>query len=341
MNPFTEWQEKVLVITILYRLLEKNEIFTADMSFTDIICQKMITTGLLTVSNYKYSVTDKGKDVMKQTIQALDVIRQFDVFGAVNVARVLTPDEYFSADEPFRMRLGTYDPRFDPNDPQATDMRLALLTWVGTVANEKGLIKSPFDPHEVVYIQKLSCGEFLIPDLWKQLSSGKIFSEIDKIVNSAYKWQDANPSDIENASNAMNTLYTAGMVETRKRDGANCSQCNTPLVLFEEAAKQSGKILNKCPTCNREFGPPPSLQDEGTLSCPKCGSVLYDTDRVCVGCGALIDYSMPSGIIETTTTTIVEPMFSYDYGYVSYGWCNPYDPFWDMALFGCFACCYW
>ena len=71
------------------------------------------------------------------------------------------------------------------------------------------------------------------------------------------------------------------------------------------------------------------------MSCPKCKSVILEGDPRCGGCGATIDFSLPSGTIATDTveTVTYEPVWGSSYGYVSYGWFDPYDPFLDVVAF--------
>jgi len=60
----------------------------------------------------------------------------------------------------------------------------------------------------------------------------------------------------------------------------------------------------------------------------------YEGDARCGGCGATIDFSLPSGTVATDTETVTQTVWSSDYGYVSYGWLDPWDPFRDVIVLG-------
>jgi hypothetical protein len=71
------------------------------------------------------------------------------------------------------------------------------------------------------------------------------------------------------------------------------------------------------------------------MSCPKCHLELYDGDARCGGCGATLDFSPPAGTVQTDVEeiTTTETVWSNNYGYVSYGWLDPWDPFVDAMAF--------
>lgn len=78
--------------------------------------------------------------------------------------------------------------------------------------------------------------------------------------------------------------------------------------------------------------------EPGTMSCPKCKAPIYEGEARCSGCGATIDFSLPAGTVQTETqeTVMTEPVWSSSYGYVSYGWLDPWDPYLDAMAFGAF-----
>jgi hypothetical protein len=70
------------------------------------------------------------------------------------------------------------------------------------------------------------------------------------------------------------------------------------------------------------------------MSCPKCSSAIAPGDPYCGGCGATIDFSLPTGSVQTETQeTTSEVVWSQNYGYVSYGWMDPWDPYRDVLAF--------
>ncbi len=315
-----------MALAIVYLKVEKHQNFPVVKStYSDIFqntLKKMCSEDLLSLKNGEYIVSDKGLGILKKSIEAVDIIRQFDVFSSV-IPRGLSSDEWLSSEDPAFVRWDIYDPRFnrDGNDESGKDMRLAVISWISEKLKDSSL--KEIDLHEIVFMQKLGCGEFNDGHFYQRIIDGSIFEEIEDIVKGAFKWQGIDPDgDEEVASRNMQTLYTVGMLESRKRDAPPCGDCGIPLYCYEKECRENGTKLLNCPGCGKLFG---NNSDIKKYTCPKCSYVIYEGDCVCGGCGALIDLGLPIGSIATDSYTETTPVYSYDYGYVSYGWVNPYD----------------
>ena len=330
------WQDDVLALSALYLMDQRGRKFPLyptteeDRKAADVF-QALDKVGSVAPVGNEWVITDHGRESLKRAVQAQDVLRQVEIFSSVDVTRNLTPEEA-DPTNPSQVRSEVWDPRFALGSPNAYDMRLAVVTWLAEVVSKK-----PFgfgDQAKIVFLQKLGSGQFSMTTFWADVYN--VFAEVEEIVRTAYKWTDIS-ADIEDAKVAMQALYTAGTLETQKREGGDCADCHIPLLMFDKAAKAAGSYLKACPCCNRQFGAPDDLGSPGTMSCPKCKSVIYEGDARCNGCGATIDFSLPAGAIQTdtTVTTVTEPVWGDSYGYVSYGWFNPYDPFLDVLAFDC------
>jgi hypothetical protein len=290
--------------------------------------------------NATYFITEKGQEVCKQLLGMYDQVLKFEVFGSVNVAQTLNEEDL---DEENNIHPELYDPRFqkpgsivEQEELGTEDIRIAMMDFLATEMDTE----NPLDPHRIVFLQMLSTGKFKSENIWFDLSLGEMFGEIEEIVSSAYQWRDC-ADDEENARQAMIAIYTAGMLEQRKRDGQECSDCGSPLAMFEMWAKEDGKTLDDCPNpeCDCTFKPPPP-----DWECPACHAGVVNGQSVC-SCGAVLDFSLPPGTIQTEVTEeeIVEdePIWSCDYGYVPYGYYDPYDPFVDAVAFGTMCAILW
>ena len=159
-----------------------------------------------------------------------DQVFKFEIFSQVNITMALSENEI--DDEGFLLDQ-FYDPRFkhlssaDEMEEYGTeDMRLAMINFL---CEEMATEEEPLDldPHRVVFIQMLSTGRFKNKDIWFSLKLEDIFDEVNDIVVSAYQWRDTAETENE-AREIMKALYTAGMLEQRKRDGFECSGCGIP-----------------------------------------------------------------------------------------------------------------
>jgi predicted RNA-binding Zn-ribbon protein involved in translation (DUF1610 family) len=270
-----------------------------------------------------------------------DQLLKFEIFGAVNQALSLTEEQ--SPDG-----VSVYDNLLDPRfavTPQSEDLRLAMLEWFGDAAADP-LDGKKVDLYQVVFMQRLRAGKYNGPYFWSDLRTGRVFEEIQKIVDSAVKWQQLGSTEDE-ASVAMNAIYTAGMTEQIKRDGDRCS-CGAYLGMYVFYATKEGKTLDACPSCEGSFNAlPPAASGAVEEECPNCGSTIKPRQRKCHGCRAIIDRGMTAGAVSTTTTVTEETTYDYGYdyynpwgsSYMTYGYAPPpvlypgvyYDPFDPIA----------
>jgi predicted transcriptional regulator len=358
--PMEKWKEEMLWLTIIYRMLECEDqipILTAntDFLFIEKCLNDMYIKGLIDPvegSNHWY-VTRKGEQLRDKMVGIYDQALKFEVFSTVHLAMSLGED---ITDVEGNVLDHFYDPRFDlegaptqemQEDFGTEDMRIAMMTYLTESMVKTGHLKEPLDPHRIVFIQKLAEGKLKEENIWFDLRLGKFFNEVEEIVRTQYKWTDVS-DDLEEAENVMQTLYTAGLLEQRKRDGFDCSGCDIPLALFEMNA--DGK-LTECPNpeCKADFNPP--LPEGDKYSCPRCDASVYTSQHSCLGCGALLDFGLPSGTI-VTDTEVTEEIIIGDalsseedvviwgggyYGYQPYGYYDPWDPLVDVVALG--VCC--
>lgn len=354
-----EWQAEMIRLTVLYLLVECRQTLpliadrNTDVGFIENELAEMMALGLIDIKGEAWVVTDKGREVLGKVVAMFDNLMKFEIFGGVRLMRSLTEDERLE-DDSFQCRDHVYDPRFvgpKEEDPDATDMRLAMMTFLSEqMADEIG---GSIDPHRIVFLQKLASGRFKEKDFWFELRLGTFFKEVEVIVTSAYAWRDIVPGDEAQAVEVMRVLYTAGMLEQRKRDGSECSACHIPLAVFELGAQQNNQALTECPnpSCRADYNPP---APQGTAeACPACNADIYSSQRTCTGCGAIIDRRYRAGTVneETVETTVVETVYdpyynswSYGYGYYGYtpyGYYDPWNPFVDVLAFGVVCAILW
>lgn len=344
-----DWREEMLRLTVLYRMLECGDeipvnTMGTDYSFIERTLEALHADGCLEISSNQelWIPTARGREFRDKMVEMFDHALKFEIFGQVRLERHLSEEESEDGALVFHQ---LYDPRFqDPNPGEqgVEDMRLAMMSFLahemGQDAEWKANVSLPLDPRRIVFLQKLSDGE-LRGDIWFDLRLGTFFDKVDEIVDSAFKWTDLG----DGASDVMKDLYTAGMLEQRKRDGCECSGCGTPLAAFETDAKESGEELRECPNpdCRADFNPPGPDGDE--YECPNCQTGVGTLDHLCRGCGAVLDFSRPPGTIVEETVVEEEPVWSscYGYDYVPYGYYSPYDPFYDMVGFACLCAVLW
>lgn len=363
-----KWQVTMTQLTIIYRLLECSEkipLITENTSYEFIkeLLDGMHARDLLDIAddNQHWVATKKAEELRNGMVEMYDHTLKFEIFG--DVALAMTPDENIANDEGDVLDR-CYDPRFGPFEVLAAeletfeeergveDIRIAMIRYLSEYAHEKAPDKAdPIDPHMIVFIQMLAEGK-LKHDIWFDLRVGSFFGNVEKIVSSMYDWEDAGDSEDE-ASDAMDAIYTAGMLEQRKRDGYECSACQSPLAIFEFNAQREGNKLTECPNedCGASYEPPEP--EGGGYECPSCQTTVGNSQSVCGGCGASLDFSMPEGTISTTETvsetTVIEEeeVWGGYYGYDPYPYYDPYDPYLDAVVFaGCVgvvgaACFYW
>jgi predicted transcriptional regulator len=347
-----KWQQEMLWLTIIYRMLECDEkipllTVCTDYSFAEEALNEMHKADFLEPKGEHWEVTNKGKELRKQMIAIYDQALKFEIFGTVHLAMGLGDD---ITDDEGGLLDHVYDPRFDPQmatgreeEFGTEDLRIAMMTFLNDEMIKTGDLKERLSPYRIVFIQKLAEGKLKNQNIWFDLVLGKFYSEVEEIVQSHFKWTDVADTEDE-AEEIMKELYTVGMLEQRKRDGHECSGCHIPLAIFEMNAKDDDEELTTCPNpdCGADFNPS-QLQSGEEFSCPQCESTVWKSQRVCTGCGAVLDFGLPPGSIQQQETT--EEVDYHDgvviwggyYDYVPYGYYDPWDPYVNIAAFG--ICC--
>lgn len=330
------WRNTVTALAVLYEMLEKGTKFNTlfegeDDKFAEPIINMMFDRDYVALDGSDYVVTKHGRELRDRMVAMYNQALQFEVFGAVVIDAPLDPGMRREDNEAL-VCDDVDDPRFH-DGPQAIDMRLAVMAYIVEQLKDRGRLNGDFNPYVLVFIQKLGEGALAADDFWFRLRSGDMFTEIEAIVDSAYRWRSMDPSSEENAANAMFNLYQAGMAQARKLQGDVCSNCELPLGMYAYYAERDGRKLDACPRCKHRFAPPSAGVPSGDYDCPKCGNTtLCRTDTSCGGCGAVINWRLPEGSVETgmqaTDEVVYEPIVVWDgyYGYTPYYY-DPIDPF--------------
>ena len=344
-------EKELIFATIIYRLHECGDkipmlVQDTPWEFIEDVLEEMHEADYLTISDDSQEwrlAAPKGKKLLGKLIAMGDASLQFEVFKSFNFDMEI-PDEVRD-DDTGALNPEVWDSRFDPGcieeGNRTEDLRLAMLEW----ASEKlRRADKPveLDTTRIIYLQKLANGG-LADDargFWHLVTFRQMFDEIQEIKDTAYKWQDLG-EDEEDSFELAGILYTAGMINLRKEEGMSCPECETPLAMFEEDGP-----VDECPNpeCDAAFGDP---DDDDSLAdteyeCPKCKRGITIGQSNCYGCGAAIDFSLPSGTVGTVTETETTSSsyggydgYGYNpYGYGSYGWYDPYDPVVDAMCFG-------
>lgn len=322
------WREEMTTVSILYLLSIGKKIPTdtslvvdelsleeeRDVAFLKETMKGIYNDGLVEIEGAFWALNSKGREVLAKIVKMFDHVLQFEIFGGVRLKRNLTEDECQEDDKNMVLDY-IYDPRFlgpDEADEESEDLRVAMLSFL---VDQDG--SSSLDPRRVIFIQKLIDKELRSDSFFFDLLSGKFFEEVDEIAASAYQWRDIGATEEESIS-VMQTLYTVGMLEQRKRDGQECSECHIPLAVFELIAKEDGETLTACPN-------------------PDCGAD-YQPQTVTV----MEDVVEPAEY-EEVIEEIEEPVWvgGYDYyGYEPYGYYDPWNPIGDAA-FLCLCVALW
>jgi hypothetical protein len=324
----TNWKGDVLALAALYLMLDRNEDIPVRPRVQGMLqkqtLEAMEKEGLVREHGENWAVTESGRASLKRAVQAQDGLRQFEIYASVDLSASVADEDKLPDGS---LRPEAWDPRFAEGEG-SFDMRLAVLSWLAF-----SVTKKPFSPYTTVFLQKLGTGSFSVETFWADV--GTALAEVETIVATAYSWTDASPTrSLEESDVVMKAVYSAGQVEQRKRDGSSCSGCGIPLYAFEHEAAERGELLTKCPRCPHTFAVEAGAPG-AAMSCPKCHSPIAPGDPRCGGCGATVDFSLPAGSAQTDTTVTTETVWSQDYGVVSYGWYDPFDPFLDVIALEC------
>lgn len=377
-SPYFEgWKKEIVWLAALYELVEKGTKIPTlthgtNFSFADGELLRMAGLNLIEMVPDRHETfwkaTPKGREVIGKLVAAFDNALKFEIFGAVDITPEV-PDDFF--DEEGNIHAHIHDPRFpvdenyriDDTGETTYDLRLLMINFVGQALLNDGKVDALPPLHRIVSIQKLADGEWAQRDFWFNLAMGTFFNEVEEIVDTAYSEDDLNVEDPDELFQIVAEIYTAGMLEQQRRDGSMCSSCEIPLGVFVQWAHADGEELNECPNpdCGSSFETPKAL---ATHTCPSCDSDIFRGDTTCRGCGASINYALPSGTNVHDTEEIVEyvdvvvgydvsidyvPTYEYDpwdhgydyYDYRPYGYYNAYDPFVDAVAFGCLCAILW
>lgn len=298
----SETGKKIPLTTELLLDDEATQEEKVDLSFLEDVMKDLFSKELVEISGTEYVITEKGRERLLTLVEMWDHALQFEIFGGVLLTRELKDDE--CSDDPFFPLDHIYDPRFlgpDEVNEEAEDLRIAMISFIMEQAEEEEV--ENFDPRRLVFLQKLIDGEFRSKSFFFDLLLGKFFKEVNDIVESQYKWQDIAETE-EEATEVMKNLYEAGMLEQRKRDGNECSECGIPLGVFEFLKLRDGEELNQCPN-------PDCLAD-------------YRPQEITV---------METETIPEHVEVFEEPIWTEEYyDYEPYGYYDPYNPFDDMAF---------
>lgn len=306
---FSDWQKDMIRLSVIYRMVELGEKLSTipgenrDADFIAPILDEMCNDGYLDASpKGHWETTPKGSEVLNRAVKALNAMEPFEILSGYNLEMALNDDEIRGQEDDYQIVDKFYDPRFAaPEDElidEHVDLRIAMLTFLSEHQKEQAI---KVDPHRIVFIRQLANGEFDRDDFWFYLRSGDYFSEVEEIVESAYRWTDLAESE-EDSKWYMEQIYKAAMVENIKRSGDECDKCGTPLGMYEYGSRGRQTRLDECPECGNSFNPPESESGE-------------------------------EEVVETVTTTTEEVVeddaFGGGYGYGGYYYepCYYYDPY--------------
>lgn len=358
------WKQEMLWLTIAYRMLECGDSIPLDTTdtpyaFIEEDLAELHRREFIEIHDDQSSwrPTQKAETLRDRMVAMYDQVLKFEIFGDVNLAYELSSEQ---SEDGMHVFDHLYDPRFQAPDNDADaerlgteDMRLAMITYLGQCfSGSEAAVEAlgaqradiNIDPHRVVFIQRLADGRLRDENIWFDLKLGTPFQEIEEIVESAYRFTDVS-DDPDEISHVMQNIYTAGMLEGRKREGYECTACSIPLAVFEMNAKEEGGELSECPNpdCKAPFTPPEAPEGTAEYGCPNCDSTVYASESYCRGCGARLDFSRPPGtIVEETHEEVYETeVWDGYYGYSPYGYYDPYDPYYDIAAFAVVAAVLW
>jgi hypothetical protein len=350
-----DWKEEISDLIVIYRMLEHGDLIPVNTDRTDYSfidgesgsLQRLFGRDLIRVDGHFWQPTAKAVELRNKMVAVYDQLLKFEIFGCVALSYGELPEDI--SDDGSSVFDHCYDPRFCEPDSEINtqDLRLTLIGFLYENMREHvdWCGDSVLSKHRMVFFQMLADGQFNGNDIWFYLKLGTIFDSIKEIVDTAYPWT-ALSDDEESSSSLMREIYTMGMLEQRKRDGFECSECGIPLGVFEMNEKEEGRVLTKCPNpdCGASFIPP---EPEGDVyECPSCGSNIGTLDHQCHGCGAILDFSMkPGTVVSETVEEMAEEVEDAwgrgVYDYEPYGWYDPYDPFYDMVAFGLVCAVLW
>jgi len=339
MTDTLTWRDEATYAAVIYQIQKRGGIpaFADDDWSSGLVTDlfvKMSGEGLIALDDNQWQLTNKGRTFYRNLLAALDQAKKFEIFHKVWITKSLADNE---SEDGVQCFSGVYDPRFlEDKNPgvEPEDLRIAMMTYVAdTVQNDSKVDTEGFRTERVIFLQRLldvlDTGN--TADFWIGIKSGEFFQEVEDIANSAYQWQDLVKENEDEAWETAAAVYSAGMLQQQKIRGQECSSCGAPLALQESD--------NCCEECQASFDPPPPPPAE--FECPACQHDIYQSESHCRGCGADINFSLPTGTIDETEEVVTEVIESYEdsyyddpYAYVPYGYYDPFDPVVDALAFG-------
>lgn len=345
-----DWKKNFSYLAVIYRIQDLQEKIGVIPEFDSTEVDAKLAEDLLydmkeqgyiepDAESMHWKVTEKGMGILCRAIEALDRLRPFDIFSAVDLSRDLLDDEILDEENTFLVRDDIYDPRFARYDEtdlsNYTDIRIALLTWLSANNKENVEKNIEFNAETFVALTNLRNGDFDREHFWFNLCLGTYFKDVEEIISGAYRAEYLS-DDPEEIDYIMSNIYTAGMLERMKRDGKDCSNCHSPLASFMDNANHAGEKLMSCPVCDADFGPEPARYE-----CPECHGDLHGGESSCPSCSASVNWhgqvgSISKRMVEETQYHDYDEDDEYDnrypnhhyanYGYTPwYGYYNPWN----------------
>jgi hypothetical protein len=331
------WQQELLWLAVLYRLLERGDSVPVEVegsayAFIADELHAMQAVGLLEARGKGGFLhpTSAAHEALGRLLAMHDQAQQFSIFRSVNLTVELKEGE---SDDGEAVYEHSFDPRFAlPVDEEQAeqfgteDLRLAMITWVSRTlsapAEERDEALPEVDPRRVVFLHMLEAGRFTEESLWFDLALGSLFGELEEVVEAAYQATDVSDDPLESQV-ILESMYRAGMLERRKREGRRCPACALPLGAYDLAAGRDGEPLSSCPSLRCGEGLPPLHKAAGKGGCARCGADAEG--KACSACGARLVY---------LTDSEDDEVWVGRYGYVPGPGYDPLDLGTDREAFG-------
>lgn len=259
MTTNNAWRKEMLDTLILYRLKFGNEKIPVDTTRTNYAfierdLNELFNADFIAMSSddQYWQTASKGEEVLSKLRAMIAHAQAFEIFSDVDPFNE-QPEESMHLAHVGQVRDDLFDFRFknqlSPESEDFWDLRIAMMSHLAKMSGQE------FDPHRLVFVQKMMDGEFNSPpdQFWADLKLGKFFQEVEEVVTGAAKAEQLfKPEEVREV---MDGIYTAGMLEAQKRAGDQCGNddCGAALALYEQRAKQRGRTLDECPICGRDF----------------------------------------------------------------------------------------
>jgi len=317
------WKKEIVFTTVLYHAIEKGLALPIDPKNDDVLepftadLQDMYNHDLLKFSDdgIHYLVDQKGIDFLASMVKIYHLVIDFNIFTYVDLRRVLNKDEHIEDDENECWNY-LYDPRFcDKESDDTEDLRLAMMFYLSEQL--KGKVEGSLNAYRVVFVQMMVDGLFNQDHFWWRLKTEELFNDVERIVDSAFKWTEID-RDGPNSAHFAGLYYQFGMTEVNKRNGDCCQNedCKIPLFYYLD---NNGDYPADCPACGEElYDEPEADEPEEELEViPAISSNHFNNHDDC-------------------HEVIEQPMWTCDYGYDydDYYYYDSYNPVADALAIG-------